>query len=190
MKVYTRTGDDGTTGLFGGSRTAKDAPRVAAYGSVDEANAAIGFARANLGDADVDRTLAAIQRTLFDVGADLATPEDAPQRERLSLIDDEDVEALERLIDRFDHELEPLRQFIIPGGHAASAALHLARAVVRRAEREVFAVARVEAVNGAVGRYLNRLSDLLFVLARIVNARTGVSETRWLVQRRAPADAD
>jgi cob(I)alamin adenosyltransferase len=186
MKVYTRTGDDGTTGLYGGSRTSKDAPRVAAYGSVDEANAAIGLARANLVDADIDRVLASIQRTLFDVGADLATPADAPQRDRLSLIDDEDVAALEAAIDRFDDELEPLRQFIIPGGHAASAALHLARAVVRRAEREVVALARVEDVNEVVGRYLNRLSDLLFVMARSVNARNGVSETRWRVQRRAP----
>lgn len=184
MKVYTRTGDDGTTGLYGGTRTTKDATRVAAYGSVDEANAAIGLARANLGDADVDRTLAAVQRTLFDVGADLATPSDAPQRDGLHLIDDADVAAVEREIDRFEHELEPLKQFIIPGGHVASAALHLARAVVRRAEREVVGLARDESVNEAVGRYLNRVSDLLFVLARIVNARTGVSETRWLVRRR------
>jgi cob(I)alamin adenosyltransferase len=188
MKLYTRTGDDGTTGLYGGLRTTKDAPRVAAYGSVDEANAAIGWARANLVDADIDRTLAEIQRTLFDVGADLATPVEAPQRERLQLIDEEDIVALERLIDRYDHELEPLKQFIVPGGHAASAALHLARAVVRRAEREVVSVARDEEINEAVGRYLNRLSDLLFVLARSVNARTGVSETRWLVQRREGRD--
>ncbi|MBA2665562.1 MAG: cob(I)yrinic acid a,c-diamide adenosyltransferase [Trueperaceae bacterium] len=185
MKVYTKTGDDGTTGLYGGARTGKDAPRVAAYGSVDEANAAIGLARANLGDADVDRVLARIQRTLFDVGADLATPADAPQRGRLHLIDDEDVEGVEVQIDRFDHELEALKQFVIPGGHVASAALHVARSVVRRAEREVVALGREEAVNEAVVRYLNRVSDLLFVLARTVNARTGVSETRWLVERRA-----
>jgi cob(I)alamin adenosyltransferase len=186
MKVYTRTGDDGTTGLYGGARTSKDAPRVAAYGSVDEANAAIGMARVNLDDADVDRALAAVQRTLFDVGADLATPAGTPQRERLALIDDRDVATLEALIDRVDQELEPLRQFIIPGGHAGSAALHFARAVVRRAEREVVALAHEEEVNEAVARYLNRLSDLLFVLARAVNARNGVSEARWLVQRRAP----
>lgn len=184
MKLYTRTGDDGTTGLYGGTRTGKDAVRVSAYGSVDEANAAIGLARAQLDDTEIDRVLASVQHALFDVGADLATPQEAPQREHLHVIDDDDITGLERLIDRFDEELEPLRQFIVPGGHAASAALHLARSVVRRAEREAVALQRVEPVNPAVLGYLNRLSDLLFVLARGVNARHGVSEARWLVQRR------
>jgi cob(I)alamin adenosyltransferase len=188
MKIYTRTGDDGTTGLFGGGRTRKDAPRVAAYGSVDEANAALGLARSYLDDVELDRTLATLQRSLFDVGADLATPADAPARSHLRLVTDEDVATLEALIDRFEGELEPLKQFILPGGHAASAALHLARSVVRRAEREVVALSADEDVNVVVGRYLNRLSDLVFVLARIVNARNGVSEARWLVQRRRADD--
>jgi cob(I)alamin adenosyltransferase len=188
MKLYTRTGDDGTTGLYGGRRTAKDDPRVAAYGGIDEANAAIGLARTFLDDPDVDRALASIQRTLFDVGADLATPSDAAQRAHLHLIDDEDVAAVEVLIDRYDEALEPLRQFIIPGGHVAAATLHVARAVVRRSEREVVALARSEDVNAAVARYLNRLSDLLFVLARTANAQGGVSESRWLVSRRDAAE--
>jgi cob(I)alamin adenosyltransferase len=185
MKLYTRTGDDGTTGLFGGARVSKDDQRVAAYGAVDEANAALGMARAELDIAEVDDLLAAVQRTLFDVGADLATPESASaQRAQLHLIDDEDIATLERHIDAVDGELEPLRQFVLPGGHAASAALHLARAVTRRAEREVVALASRESVNEANVRYLNRLSDLLFALARLVNARHGVSEMRWLVRRR------
>jgi cob(I)alamin adenosyltransferase len=186
MKLYTRTGDDGTTGLFGGERLGKDAPRVAAYGAVDEANAALGMARAYVDDVDLDTLLADIQRTLFDVGADLATPVSAAaQRSTLHLIDADDVATLERHIDAFDADLEPLRQFIIPGGHAASAALHLARAVTRRAERDVVTLSQGDAVNVEVVRYLNRLSDLLFVLARHVNAQHGVSETRWLVRRRA-----
>ncbi len=185
MKLYTKTGDDGTTGLYGGARTRKDASRVEAYGSVDEANAALGLARAYLDDVELDKLVAGVQHDLFDVGADLATPADAPQRQHLALIDEADVVNLERAIDRFDAELEPLRQFIVPGGHVASAALHLARSVVRRAERAAVHLAHAsEDVNPAVLRYLNRLSDLLFVLARLVNARHGVSESRLLVQRR------
>ena len=185
MKLYTKTGDDGSTGLYGGTRTRKDDLRVEAYGSVDEANAAIGLARAFLDDVDLDKVLASLQHALFDVGADLATPVEAAQRAHLALMDDADVAMLERTIDRHDAELEPLRQFIVPGGHVASAALHSARAVVRRAERVVVRLASdgVE-VNPALVRYLNRMSDLLFVLARLANARHGVSETRLLVQRR------
>ena len=188
MKLYTKTGDDGTTGLYGGARTRKDASRVEAYGSVDEANAALGLARAYLDDVELDKLVASVQHALFDVGADLATPADAPQRQHLVLIDEADVVTLERAIDKFDAELEPLRQFIVPGGHVASAALHLARSVVRRAERAAVHLAHAsedsEDVNPLVLRYLNRLSDLLFVLARLVNARHGVSESRLLVQRR------
>ncbi len=188
MKLYTKTGDDGTTGLYGGVRTRKDAVRVEAYGSVDEANAALGLARAFLDDVELDRLLATLQHALFDVGADLATPAGSPQRQRLVLIDEADVSTLERAIDKHDSELEPLRQFIVPGGHVASAALHQARAVVRRAERAAVRLgAEEEAVNPALLGYLNRLSDLLFVLARLVNARHGVSETRLLVRRRQRA---
>lgn len=185
MKLYTKTGDDGTTGLYGGSRTRKDDVRVEAYGSVDELNAALGLARSFVDDVEVDKLLAGLQHALFDVGADLATPGDAPQRAHLSLIDADDVAVLEAAIDRFDADLEPLKQFILPGGHVASAALHHARAVARRAERAAVRLAHDAGdVNETVVVYLNRLSDLLFVLARVINALHGVSESRLLVQRR------
>jgi len=185
MKLYTKTGDDGTTGLYGGQRTSKDASRVEAYGSVDEANAAIGLARVYVDDVELDKLLTSLQHALFDVGADLATPASAPQRAQLALIDSADVAVLEAAIDRYDAQLEPLRQFIVPGGHAASAALHHARAVTRRAERQVVRLMHeADDVNPTVVHYLNRLSDLLFVVARLANARHGVSESRLLVQRR------
>jgi cob(I)alamin adenosyltransferase len=184
VKLYTRTGDDGTTALFGGDRVRKDALRVEAYGAVDEANAALGLARSLGLDVEIDKLVAEIQRDLFDVGADLATPTDAPARGYLRLVDDDDVAALEAAIDRFDEELEPLTQFIVPGGHPASAGLQLARSVARRAERAVVTLSAVEPVAGPTLRYLNRLSDLLFALARLVNARNGVSEARFVVPRR------
>jgi cob(I)alamin adenosyltransferase len=179
MKLYTKTGDKGETGLYGGERVSKAAQRVAAYGAVDEANAAVGLARAHLDDASLDSVLAAVQHGLFDLGADLATPLASRYRQNITPLDDEDIGLLERFIDRFDAELEPLRAFILPSGHPAGAALHLARTVVRRAEREAVALAEREAVNEAALVYLNRLSDLLFVLARIVNARAGVPEAQW-----------
>lgn len=184
MKIYTKTGDAGTTALYGGERVAKDALRVAAYGTVDEANAAIGVARAQLGDIQLDKELAGIQNTLFDVGADLATPEESRYRKNLMPIDEADVAVVEKLIDKHDAELAPLKNFILPGGNQAAAALQLARAVVRRAEREVVQLAQHEAVNPQVTIYLNRLSDLLFVLARVANMKSGVSETRWQVKGR------
>lgn len=187
MKIYTRTGDQGTTALYGGARVAKHDARVACYGSVDEANAAIGLARSMLEERSIDEVLAEVQNDLFAVGADLATPEDAPARATLIPIDEEDVARLERHIDRGAGELEPLRNFILPGGHPSSAALQLARAVVRRAEREVAALAEREPANPHVLVYLNRLSDLLFTLARVANMGAGVAETRWHVKgRRRP----
>ena len=185
MKLYTRTGDDGTTALFGGRRVRKDALRVEAYGAVDETNAALGMARSQGLDIEIDKVMADLQRDLFDVGADLATPLDATARASMRPVDDADVAALEALIDRFDEEVEPLRQFIVPGGHAASAGLQFARAVCRRAERAAVTLASEEDVNAATLTYLNRLSDLLFALARVVNVRNGVSEARFHVPRRA-----
>ena len=190
MKLYTRTGDDGTTALFGGERVRKDALRVEAYGAVDETNAALGLARSLGLDAETDRLLAEIQRDLFDVGADLATPHDAAARSFLRLVDDADVAALEGAIDRADRELDPLTQFIVPGGHPASAGLQVARAVCRRAERAVVALMAHEPTGPATLRYLNRLSDLLFALARLVNARNGVSEGRFVVPRRTARQGD
>lgn len=184
MRIYTRTGDAGTTGLFGGERVPKHDARVRAYGSVDELNAHLGMVRALLDDPSLDRELSDLQNELFDVGADLATPLDARPREEVTPIDEDDVAALEARIDRFDADLEPLRNFILPGGHQASAALQVARAVARRAEREVLWAAEQAPLNAHVAVYLNRLSDLLFVLARLVNARHGVSESRWHVRGR------
>ncbi|MDQ3398034.1 MAG: cob(I)yrinic acid a,c-diamide adenosyltransferase [Deinococcota bacterium] len=182
MKIYTKTGDDGTTGLYGGTRVAKDSARLWAYGAVDEANAAIGLARAKLeGGAkdDLDAVLEGLQSALFEVGADLATPQDSAYDKTIDRLGEDDVAGLESLIDRYDAELAPLRNFILPGGLEASAALQLARTVARRAEREVVSLARGEEINPQLLVYLNRLSDLLFVLARVVNHRGGVSDSPW-----------
>ena len=177
MKIYTKTGDDGETGLWGGRRIAKDAPRVQAYGTVDECNAVLGLARAGGLDAALDELLGQLQQQLFVVGADLSTPGEATGS--IARIGPQEVSALEQAIDRFEDELEPLRQFILPGGTLAAAHLHVARTVCRRAERWVVALARDEAVNPALIIYLNRLSDLLFVLARAANARAGTPDVPW-----------
>jgi cob(I)alamin adenosyltransferase len=192
MKIYTKTGDDGSTGLYGGERVAKNDPRVRAYGAVDEANAALGLARSGLAAGEgavaaVAELVDRIQNTLFDLGADLATPLDARTRDRIDPIVAADVALLEAAIDRFDADLPPLTTFVLPGGHPAAAALHLARTVVRRAEREAVALAGGVA-NPTVAIYLNRLSDLLFVLARAVNAATGVADTPWV--KRTPTNTD
>lgn len=184
MKIYTRTGDDGETGLFGGDRVPKSDARVRAYGTVDEANAALGVARSALQraaalDEALDGELGALQSALFDLGADLATPLDAKARAAVRAIDADDVSVLEGRIDALDDELEPLTSFVLPGGEEAAAALHLARAVVRRAERDTVTLAQVVAINPHALRYLNRLSDLLFTLARVVNARAGRPDVPW-----------
>ncbi|HEX8569567.1 MAG TPA: cob(I)yrinic acid a,c-diamide adenosyltransferase [Caulobacteraceae bacterium] len=178
-RIYTRTGDDGGTGLVGGERVTKDSLRVAAYGEVDEANACVGLARLHTAtDAELDAILARIQNDLFDLGADLATA-DLEQAGALRVIDPQ-VERLEREIDGMNADLAPLSSFVLPGGSAAAAALHLARTVSRRAERTAVALSRSseESVNPAAIRYLNRLSDLLFVAARRANAN-GASDVLW-----------
>lgn len=183
MKIYTRTGDAGTTALYGGERVSKDARRVEAYGTVDEANAILGTVRSHLGELGAfDRLLAELQSTLFDVGADLATPE-SRYRENIVPLSKGDVERLEREIDRLGAELPELRAFILPGGHPAAAALHHARTVVRHAERRVVELMRHEDANPQVAVYLNRLSDLLFVLARAVNAAAGAAEPEWQARK-------
>lgn len=184
MKIYTKTGDAGETGLYGGERVSKTAQRVEAYGTVDECNSAIGMVRAALGDAELDGVLARVQDALFDVGADLATPGGSKYEKNISRIDAQDVEGLEALIDRYQEQCQPWSNFIHPGGTPAAAALHLARTVARRAEREVLRLEEQETVNHEVARYLNRLSDFLFILARVVNARAGVSEAGWHVKGR------
>ena len=182
-KIYTRTGDDGSTGLVDGSRTAKHAARIEAIGAVDEANSAIGLAV--LAAAESADDLRRIQNDLFDLGADLATPKGAldgegfePGEMVLRVVDGQ-VEWLENAIDTANGKLEPLTSFVLPGGNEAAARLHVARATVRRAERAMTALAQVEPVNPAALRYINRLSDLLFTLARLANDG-GAADVTWV----------
>ena len=180
MKIYTRTGDKGETGLFGGGRVSKAHPRVEAYGEVDELNATIGFARAIEPMPRVDEVLVPVQRDLFAIGALLATPDRDRMHKHLekASIDDGRIKELENAIDQGDAELEPLKAFIVPGGTAKAAALHVARTVCRRAERRVIAL-EGEDIPDVVVVYLNRLSDLLFTLARVANTRAGSGEVTW-----------
>ena len=181
-RIYTRTGDDGSTALGSGERRPKFDLRIAAYGTVDETNAAIGIARLHLGsEAEVDAILARVQNDLFDLGADLAVPEKGGgDKQRLRIIDSQ-VDRLEADIDKLNAELSPLKSFVLPGGAPAAAHLHLARTVCRRAERHVVELAarKDEQVSAPAVHYLNRLSDLLFVAARYVNGR-GSRDVLWV----------
>ncbi len=180
MRIYTRTGDGGETGLLGGGRVRKSAMRVEAYGAVDELSACLGLAVAALPDAETSQLLGGIQRDLFAVGTRLSdlrkAASAADEKARLS---EEHVTKLERAIDAFETNLPPLRAFILPGGSEAGARLHLARTICRRAERRIVALAEREEVPPTLLAYINRLSDLLFVLARSVNRRAGAEETAW-----------
>jgi cob(I)alamin adenosyltransferase len=178
-KIYTRTGDDGTTGLLGSGRLLKDDPRIEAYGTVDELNAALGVARASGLDAEADALVADVQDDLFSVGAALADPD--PNGLFHSRVDADRAERLERAIDAMEAGLPPLTRFILPGGTPAAAQLHHARTVARRAERLVVALSHREGehVPAPLTVYLNRLSDFLFVLARAVNHRAGVADVPW-----------
>lgn len=173
-RIYTRTGDDGTTGLFGGRRVPKDAPRVEAYGTLDEACCVLGVIASHV-DPELAGVVRGVQRALFALGAELASPEPG----RVPSVGAEAVAALEEQIDRWEAELPLLRTFILPGGSPPAALCHLARAMVRRAERRVVTLARSEALNPEILRYLNRLSDYLFVLARLINHRKGVADLPW-----------
>ena len=175
-RIYTKGGDKGTTSLGTGKRVPKHDQRVAAFGTVDEANAAIGIARLHT-SGDADAALARIQNDLFDLGADLCAPEGEGTKDRLRIIDAQ-VERLEQEIDAMNAELAPLNSFVLPGGSAASAYLHLARTIARRAERDITRLAESEAVNPAAIRYINRLSDHLFVLARYENDK-GAKDVLW-----------
>lgn len=181
LKIYTKTGDKGDTGLFGGGRVPKDHPRVTAYGEVDELNAVIGMARSVEMMPRIDEVLAPIQRDLFSIGALLATPDAEKMHEQLTKarISDARIAQLEQAIDDGEAELEPLTAFILPGGTPKAAALHVARTVCRRAERAVIRLEREAEVPPIVFVYLNRLSDLLFVLARVANRRAGAGEVTW-----------
>ena len=181
MKIYTKTGDEGATGLFGGGRVQKDDPRVEAYGDVDELNAVLGLARAMEPMPRIDEILVPMQRDLFSIGALLATPDLDKMEKHLSKasIDDRRIADLERAIDQCEQELEPLKAFIVPGGSGKGAVLHVARTVCRRAERRVVHLQRDVEIPPLVVIYLNRLSDLLFMLARVANVRTGAGEVTW-----------
>ena len=180
MKIYTKTGDKGETGLFGGSRVRKDDPRIGAYGDVDELNAWIGAARSLSQNADVDGFLHKIQNDLFDLGALLATPDKKRlEGKAMSFICKEDITYLEKAIDRLEVDLKPLQNFILPGGSEVGARLHVARTICRRAERSIVALMSQESVENEILIYINRLSDFLFVLARWVNFKEGISETEW-----------
>ena len=178
-KIYTRTGDDGTTGLGDGTRVGKDSARVTAYGTVDEANCALGLLLASEVPDDVRKLLTTVQHQLFDLGGELCIPGH-------SAIFDADIDALEQALDRYNAPLPPLREFILPGGGEASARCHVARTIVRRAERETVTLARLETVRPEVMHYLNRLSDLLFVLARVLAHASGHGEVLWAHERRKP----
>jgi len=182
-KIYTRTGDDGSTGLGDGSRVQKDSLRVTAYGTVDELNSTIGMVLANEGVNDAIReTLTQVQHELFDLGGELCIP-------GMAMIDDADVDRLETVLDGFNEPLPPLKDFILPGGGMAAATCHLARTVCRRAERDVVALSHVEDVRPQASRYLNRLSDLLFVLCRVLARASGHGEVLWQHERRRKPNA-
>jgi len=175
-KIYTRTGDDGTTGLGDGSRTQKDSLRVEAYGTVDELNSALGLLAAHLDDDELEPIVLDIQHDLFDLGGELCLP-------TMTLIEDRHSQRLEQELDRLNAALPPLKEFILPGGDAVAAHAHLARTICRRAERRVISLARHEPVNAPVIRYLNRLSDFLFVLARTLARASGAGEVLWNHER-------
>ncbi|SRR6187551_1557066 len=181
MKIYTKTGDRGETGLFGGGRVSKSHPRVEAYGDIDELNAVLGMARSIEMMPRIDEVLAPVQRDLFSLGALLATPNPDKVQQQLekARIDDARITELEHAIDDGETELEPLTAFILPGGTPKSAALHVARTVCRRAERKVISLGSEVEIPPIVVKYLNRLSDLLFVLARVANRRAGAPEVTW-----------
>jgi cob(I)alamin adenosyltransferase len=186
-RIYTRTGDDGTTSLFGGERVAKGNDRIDAYGTVDEANSVVGLARSHLngepGEERLDPVLGDVQEELFVVGADLATPVDA--KPIVPRIKAHHVERVEERIDTFDADLKPLKKFVLPGGSPAGASLHSARTVCRRAERLVVRASASTPINEKTKVYLNRLSDLLFVLARWANKQAEIREDTW-----TPKDED
>ena len=182
MKIYTKTGDLGETGLFGGRRIPKDDALLEAYGTVDELNAIIGLIRAESSNPTLDKKLARVQSELFDVGADLASPfeeRSTPIGSKIKRITGKQIHLFEEEIDESQKELKPLQQFILPGGTRPSALLHHARTVCRRAERRIATLAREGKANPAVLIYMNRLSDWLFVMARWSNQKAGVSDTLW-----------
>lgn len=186
MKIYTKTGDQGQTGLFGGARVSKASLRVEAYGEIDELNSVLGLVRAEPSfDDAIAALLEAVQCQLFNLGAELATAPDSKASLGIPLVSDEEIGALEQAIDQAETELAPLKTFVLPGGSRAAATLHLARTVCRRAERKLVLLNETDALRPESLRYLNRLSDALFVFARLANHRAGVADVPWVSGRRA-----
>ncbi|MCG3179224.1 MAG: Cob(I)yrinic acid a,c-diamide adenosyltransferase [Phycisphaerae bacterium] len=180
MKLYTRTGDDGTTGLFGGQRVAKNAPRIEAYGTVDELNSVVGLARSACGDARMGEMLTAIQNELFVVGGDLATPGDTEARGQIvPILTAESTARLEGWIDELCEPLPPMKHFILPGGCELASRLHVARTLCRRAERVILTLGMCEPINENIIPWVNRLGDLLFAAARRANQLAGVEDVPW-----------
>ena len=176
MKIYTKTGDAGTTGLQGGVRVSKSNLRIRAYGNVDEINASVGLILSNKIDDDIREILIKIQNDLFVTGADLSNPDLSNKKNRVT---SEMVENLEKKIDTLENDLPPISNFILPGGHVIASEIHITRTITRRAETEVIALDQNEKINEECKKYLNRLSDLLFVLARTVNKRNGIEDIIW-----------
>jgi cob(I)alamin adenosyltransferase len=180
MKIYTKTGDRGDTGLFGGPRVSKASVRVTAYGEVDELNSVIGLVLSEPFDVGISALLTEVQSRLFDVGAELASAPDSKVALGIPLVGEPEVERLEQAIDAAESELAPLKTFVLPGGSRAAGFLHLARTVCRRAERKLVELASEEPVRPEALRYLNRLSDALFVFARLANHRAGIADVPWI----------
>ena len=176
MKIYTKTGDDGNTGLQGDFRIAKSHPRILAYGTVDEANAMIGVVLSNVLDDDVREILNTIQNELFLLGSDLSNQNLNDLKNRISL---DMVEKLEKIIDKFELELPPITNFILPGGNVAAAQIHQVRTIIRRAETLVVQLSDKDEINSNCIKYLNRLSDLMFVMGRLINKRNGIEDIIW-----------
>jgi cob(I)alamin adenosyltransferase len=180
MKIYTKTGDRGDTGLFGGARVSKADVRVEAYGEVDELNSVLGLVLSEPFDVELTALLTSVQSRLFDLGAELATAPDSKVALGIPLLGEDEVAVLERAIDRAESELAPLKTFVLPGGCRAASYLHLARTVCRRAERRMVALAAEQTVRPEALRYVNRLSDALFVFARLANHRAGIADVPWV----------
>ena len=183
-KLYTKSGDDGTTGLFSGARVSKNHPRIEAYGTVDEFNAVLGLCISATKSGDktevIGTILRQVQSRMFDIGADLATPEGASNEARIVRIGDSHVAEIEGWIDQIDGQNEPLRNFVMPGGSERAARLHLARTMCRRAERLIVGLAHTEPVGEPLLQYINRVSDLLFAMARLSNKLSGIQDTPWI----------
>lgn len=190
MKIYTKTGDRGETGLFGGARVSKASDRVDAYGVIDELNSVIGVVRANGTDSRCDTLLAVVQSELFNVGAELACVPGKEAKLGVPLVSEAEVTPLEAMIDTLEADLPPLTSFVLPGGASEAAFLHLARTVCRRAERKIVALSQHEPVRDEVVRYVNRLSDLFFVMARHANHRANIADVPWLARKHGATSRD